>query len=237
MKSICFIGARGGSKGVPGKNIRLINGKPLIAHTIKKALDSNLFSHVIVSTEDQKIIDIAKKYGAEVPFVRPNKLSTDKASMEDVLSHGIKKLYSLGYNFNTFVLLDCTAPFIRKKDIKGAIKLLHTEKCDAVIGAYKQHMNPYFNMLEKKSDGFLKLVKTIKDRPASRQEAPIVYQFFGLYVYDVKKFMKKGKVIMSKMLPYEVPFETGLMIDTEIEFKIAEYLFNFMDENGNIKID
>jgi len=225
MKPICFIGARGGSKGVPKKNIRIIAGKPLIAHTIQKAIKSGIFSQVIVSTEDTKIATIAKKYGAEVPFRRPKNLATDIATMEDVLVHGLKKLLSLGYKFDIFVLLDVTAPFIRIKDIFGTIRLLRKKKCDAVFGVYQQHFNPYFNMMELNSKGFLKLVKSKGERPGSRQEAPIVYQFFGLYTFDTKKFLKRGKVIMAKILPYEVPIDTALMIDTELEFKMAKLMF------------
>ena len=89
LKSLCFIGARGGSKGVKNKNIRKLGDKPLIAHTIISAIESRLFENVVVSTEDPKIAKIAKKYGAEVPFIRPKKLSTDSANMIDVLTHGI----------------------------------------------------------------------------------------------------------------------------------------------------
>jgi len=225
MKPICFIGARGGSKGVPKKNIRILAGKPLIAHTIQKAIKSGIFSHVIVSTEDTKIAAIAKKYGAEVPFRRPKNLATDTATMEDVLVHGLKKLLSLGYKFDIFVLLDPTVPFMRTKDISGTIRLLRKKKCDAVFGVYQQHFNPYFNMMELNSNGFLRMVKSKGTRPGSRQEAPIVYQFFGLYTFDANKFLKRGKVIMAKILPYEVPPDTALMIDTELEFKMAKLMF------------
>ena len=94
MKPICFIGARGGSKGVPRKNIKNIAGKPLIAYSIQSAIKSNLFSHVIVSTEDPKIATVAKKFGAEVPFMRPRYLATDSIGFAPVLYHGIKKLFS-----------------------------------------------------------------------------------------------------------------------------------------------
>ena len=114
-KSICFIAARAGSKGVPGKNIRILNGKPLIAHSIEAALDSKIFSSVIVSTEDKKIARIAKEYGAEIPFIRPKKLSTDAVGGEEVLLHGIKKLFSLGYNFDIVQMRDCTYLIILAK--------------------------------------------------------------------------------------------------------------------------
>ena len=112
MKPICLIAARGGSKGVPKKNIRKLAGKPLIAYTIEKALDSNIFSSVVVSTENKEIARISKKFGAEVPFVRPKKLATDSASTDDVIIHAIKKLYSLGYKFEIMVSRDCTVPFL-----------------------------------------------------------------------------------------------------------------------------
>jgi CMP-N-acetylneuraminic acid synthetase len=225
LKSICFIGARGGSKGVRGKNIRRMGNMPLIAHTIKTSLESGIFKHVIVSTENNEIARIAKKYGAEVPFVRPKKLATDTAGMVDVMVHGINELKEQGYNFDILVNRDCTVPFMRNIDVKGAITLLNRKKCDAVYGVYKQHFNPYFNMMEMNSNGFLKLSKKMKERPKSRQDSPVVYQLNGLFVYDVEKLLKYKTAILPKSLPYEIPLESGLMIDTELEFKIAEMMF------------
>ncbi len=225
MKPICLICARGGSKGVPNKNIRILGKKPLIAHTIEKAISSKLFSHIIVSTEDKKIIQIAKKYGAETPFVRPKHLSGNSTPIGDVFSHAIKKLFSLGYEFDVFVNLDCTVPFIRKNDISNTIKLLNHKKVDAVYGVYRQHLNPYFNMMEINSKGFLTMSKKLSQRPKTRQESPKVFQLNGLFTYDAKKFLKSGNPIMKNALPYEIPLETGFMIDTETEFKIAELMF------------
>jgi len=224
MKPICFIGARGGSKGVLNKNIRIIAGKPLLAHTIEKAINSKLFSHVIVSTESKKILRIAKKYGAEIPFIRPKKLATNRASMEDALIHGIKKLQILGYKFDTVVLLDCTVPFLRVVDIKNAVSLLKKMNANVVCGVYKQHLNPYFNIVEITKQGHLELCKKLKYTPENRQDAPTVYQMNGLYVLNSEKFLKKGKSVMQKMIPYEIPIETGLMIDTEYEFNIAKLI-------------
>ncbi len=224
MKTICFIGARGGSKGVPRKNIRKFAGKPLIAHTIKSALDSNVFSDVIVSTEDKEIAKIARKYGASVPFMRPQILATDNVGMDKVIFHAIKKLRRLGYQFDILVNRDCTVPFIQIKDIKGSIELLKSSKCDAVYGVYQQHHNPYFNMMESNSKGFLRMSKSIGERVKSRQTAPIVYQLNGLFTINVEKLLKYGKLKMSKILPYEIPPETGFMIDSEFEFQVAELI-------------
>ena len=224
MKPICFIGARGGSKGLSRKNIRIIDGKPLLAHTIEKALESKYFSHTIVSTEDSEIVKISQKYGAEVPFIRPKKLATNNASMEDTLIHGIKKLYSLGYVFKIVVLLDCTVPFLRMDDIKKAVNVLKKKNADVVCAVYKQHLNPYFNIAEISKSGHLQLCKKLKKIPENRQVAPTVYQMNGLYFFDAKNFLKKGKSIMQKMIPCEIPIETGLMIDTEFEFNIAKLI-------------
>ena len=225
MKPICLICARGGSKGVPNKNTKLINKKPLIAYTIEKAIDSKIFSHVFVSTEDDKIAKISKKFGAEIPFIRPMKLAGDAVAIGDVFLHAVKKLRRLGYQFDIFVNLDCTVPFIDKKDILGSVNLLKKKKCDAVYGVYKQHLNPYFNMMELNAKGFLSLSKKLAKRPRSRQEAPIVYQLNGLFVYDTKKFLKSSNPIMPKALPFEIPMERGFMIDTETEFRLAELMF------------
>ena len=229
MKPICFIAARGGSKGVPCKNLRKIGGKPLIAHTIRKALKSNIFSHVIVSTEDEKIASIAKRNGAEVPFKRPLNLATDNATTIDVLLHAIKKLESFDYKFDIIINLDVTVPFLRIIDIKGALSLLKKKKCDGVFGVYKQHLNPYYNIVELNSRGFLKIVKSPKIRPRSRQSAPIVYQMNGLHVLQKKLFLKYKTWYMPKILPFEIPIETGLMIDTNFEFQIAKHMFKIFN--------
>ena len=223
MKPICIIPARGGSKGVPRKNIRLIAEKPLIHYTIKSALKSNIFSHVFVSTEDKKIASLSRKSGAEVPFLRPKSLADDKTPMDAVLVHFIEKLIKLDYNFDTFVWRDCTVPFIRNEDIIGSINLLKKKKANLVIGVYAQHLNPYYNVVENTPTNHLKLVKKIT-RPVSRQKAPKVYQMNGLHTYDVKKFLfpkRKIRTELNKALPYIIPLESGLMIDTEFEFQIA----------------
>ena len=223
-KPICFIAARGGSKGVTRKNIRLLAGKPLIAYAIESSIKSKIFSHVVVSTEDKEIARISQKFGAEVPFLRPKKLATDSAGMTEVVLHGLKKLHALGYDFDTFVNRDCTVPFLRNKDVAGSIRLLKRKNCNAVFGVYRQHLNPYFNIMELDSNGFLKIVKDEEKRPISRQTAPIVYQLNGLFTYNTEKFFGYRNDVLLNALPYEIPIETGFMIDTEFEFKLAEFI-------------
>jgi CMP-N-acetylneuraminic acid synthetase len=224
MKPICFIAARGGSKGVPRKNIRPLLKKPLIAHTIEKSLDSEIFSHVIVSTEDQEIAKISKQYGAEIPFMRPKYLAKDTTGMAEVMIHAISKLQSKGYKFDIFVNRDCTVPFIQNSDIASSIELLKKTKSDAIYGVYVQHFNPYFNMMEMNQNGYLEFSKKLKVKPTRRQDAPKVFQLNGFFTYDTKRFMKFKNQYPPKGLPLEILPETGIMIDTELEFKIVEMM-------------
>ncbi len=223
-KPICIIPARAGSKGVTNKNTRKICGKPLIYYSIKSALESKIFSHVIVSTEDKKTAAIAKKYGAEVPFKRPKSLAGDNTPLEPVLLHTIKKLNSLGIYFEIFVLRDCTVPFIDANDMKGAIKLLKKSDCNSICASVKAHPNPYFQMWELDRRGFLKISKTMNKTITRRQDAPIVYILDGLFVFWTKNFLKTRKTLTSRMLAYEIIKEHGHMIDFEFDFKVAELL-------------
>jgi len=224
LKPICIIAARGGSKGVPNKNIRKLGSIHLIGHTIKTALKTNLFSSVIVSTEDIKIAKISEQYGADVPFLRPKKLATDNASMTDVLVHAITKLYQLNYEFDTIVIRDCTVPFIDKKDIQGALRTYYLKSCNLVCAVYEQHHNPYFNMVEIKNGRYLEFSKKLKTHISRRQNAPIVYQLNGLFVLKVKNFLKTKKFYSRKTMAYVISPEHGFMIDTEFEFQIANMI-------------
>jgi CMP-N-acetylneuraminic acid synthetase len=225
MKPICFIAAREGSKGIPNKNIKIINGRPLISYAIESAINSKLFSHVIVSTDSKKIQNIAKKWGADVPFLRPKKLAGDSIGIIPVILHGIKTIKSLGYDFDIIVTRDCTVPFITSNEMKHSINVLKKKKCDGVFAVYKQHLNPYFNMLEANKKGFLKISKKTKKIIKSRQDSPIVYQLNGLFVFNVKSLVKHKKLLMPKILPYEISQKSGFMIDTKFEFEITKLLF------------
>ena len=173
----------------------------------------------------KELISSAKQNGADVPFLRPKNLATDNATTIAVILHAIKKLESMGYKFDVIVNLDVTVPFLRMKDVKGAINLLNRKKCDGVFGVYKQHLNPYYNIVEKNSKGFLKIVKPLKKKPKSRQSSPIVYQMNGLHVIQKESIVRTKTWYTSKILPYEIPIETGLMIDTNFEFQIAKNMF------------
>jgi len=226
LKSICFIPARGGSKGIRNKNLKLFGKKPLIVYTIQTALNSKLFDYVIVSTDDKKIANVSKKHGAIVPFLRPKNLSTDTATFDDVLIHGVKTLLKKGFEFEIIVARDCTVPFIDKNDMSGAIKLLKKSKCDSVFTVCESHPNPYFGMFELNSRGFLKPSKKFKRPIKRRQDAPKVYELNGLYAHKVENLLKTGKMFTTKMLPYEIDREHGFMIDYEYQFRMANALIS-----------
>lgn len=228
MKQICFIPARGGSKGIQRKNIRILGDKPLIAHTITSALNSQLFDHIIVSTDDQEIAKTAKQYGAEVPFIRPKELADDNTTTDQVLIHGISELKNLGYEFDIVALRDCTVPFIDENDMSNAIDLLKKSTCDAVFAAIRSHPNPYFGMMELNPGGYLEISKSHDKEITRRQDAPVVYIVDGLFVFYVDSFMKKQKLFSDKVLPYEISKEHGHMIDFEHDFVVGELLYNYM---------
>tara|TARA_Y100000310_G_scaffold344488_1_gene457520 strand:- start:2512 stop:3219 length:708 start_codon:yes stop_codon:yes gene_type:complete len=223
LKPICIIPAREGSKGVIGKNIRKLGDKPLIAYAIQSAINSNLFSHVIVTTDSVKIAEVAKNYNAEVPFMRPKELASDFTTMSDTLLHVIKGLKKK-YEFDTIVYRDCTCPFIDKDDIRGSLNLFYSSDCDAVYTGVIAHPNPYFGMGELGKDGYLVIPKSTSQEINRRQDAPIVYNLDGMVVLDSKEFEKSKKMFTCKSIQYEISKEHGHMIDSEFDFKIAELI-------------
>lgn len=223
-KIVCVIPARGGSKGLPGKNIRKLAGTPLIAHTIEQARQSRYIDRTIVSTEDSGIAGIARACGAEVPFVRPAYLAADNAATVDVLLHAISWFEEReGYDFDILVLLHATAPLRNADDIDNCIKMLLEKKADNVFSVTESHRNPYFNMIEIADDGKVSLSK--EGRFASRQSAPKVYDMNASVYAWWKDILKREKgVFLKNSHVYIMPKERSVDIDDEVDFRIAEFL-------------
>ncbi len=236
MKPICIIPARGGSKGVRGKNIRKLNGRPLISYAIEKAVKSKIFSEVIVSTENEKIANIAKKSGAKIPFLRPKYLATDNSDIGDTLYYTIKNLLEIGYDFDSVMLLDCTCPFVDLNDIQGSWKLFERSNCDSLYSGVLAHPNPYFGMVELNSKGFLFTPKKTKKILYRRQDAPKVYGLNAFVIFDSKKFMKTRKILTNKSKIYEISKHHGHMIDFEYDFLVAELLMKEFDRKNKTKL-
>lgn len=219
----CVIPARAGSKGLPGKNIKNLNGKPLIAYTIEQAKNSKYIDRVIVSTESLDIADISREYGAEVPFMRPKKLASDKSSIFNVLLHAIKWMEEKEkYSFDILVLLHATAPLRTIEDIDNSIKLLVDKNADNVFSVTEAHRNPYFNMVEVHG----KMVRRVKESNCvNRQSAPQVFDMnASIYVWWKDIFKKKKCTFLKRSQFYIMPKERSIDIDDCLDFKIAEML-------------
>jgi CMP-N,N'-diacetyllegionaminic acid synthase len=222
MTTICTICARGGSKGLPGKNKRILLGKPLIAYTINQAMHSELFDKIYVSTDSPEIAEIAKEYGAIVPFMRPAELANDEASKIAVIQHLVEFLEKDGIDIRNIVDLDPTSPLRDIDDICNAFNLIHD--ADVVITGYLSNKNPYFNMVEKKCDNFFKLSKESNNIFAGRQSAPPVYAMnASIYVWH-RDSLSRGIWDNQKIAFYEMPVERSVDIDTTLDWKLVELL-------------
>ncbi len=229
MNAICLICARGGSKGVPRKNIRPLGGIPLLAHSIRTAIASGSFAAVVVSTEDEAIAEVARAWGAEVPFMRPAALATDESGKVGAMLHAVESLLAEGRAFDIVVDKDPTVPFLDATDMKACLDLLLMhDTCDVVAGVTESHVNPYFHLVEVNDQGFLRVSKGPVDdmRPAyvRRQDCPPVYSLHGLIGLKVAPFLKRRQVYSPHTLPLICPPERSVMIDTELEFEFAQFL-------------
>ena len=224
MKAVAIICARGGSKGVPKKNIRPLCGKPLIVHTIDVAKKSQSINRVVVSTEDPEIAEIAKANGAEVPFLRPKELALDTTPKLLVIKHVVDYLESQeGYQPDIVVDLDPTSPLRTETDIEACIKMVRVEGADNVFSVTKAHRNPYFNMVEI-VDGRVRLVKPLPQPIVRRQDAPEVYDMnASIYAWKREALMDNDSLFLKRTKIYEMP-EWAIDIDSETDFEFVEFL-------------
>jgi len=221
---LCLIPARGGSKGLPGKNILRLKNKPLIAWTIDCAKKFKLFDAIVVSTQDSNIARIAKKYAAQVPFLRPAKLATDKSSMEGVIRHALDYFAKEGVKFDLLVLLQPTSPLRQVKDITQALNLLFSKKAKAIVSvAPVEHSIYWANILpaDNSMRNFLK--KEVINK--NRQELPVFYRINGAVYIAYTDFFKQNKSFFGKdTFAYIMPQARSIDIDTKDDFKYAEFL-------------
>jgi CMP-N,N'-diacetyllegionaminic acid synthase len=222
VSTIATICARGGSVGVPHKNIRLLAGKPLIVHTIEQARACRTIDAVYVSTDSPRIAEIARDAGAIVPGLRPAELATSAAPKVPVIRHLVGEVEKLGGKADVIVDLDPTSPLRDAADIDACIALLAGE-IDVVITAYESDKNPYFNMVERREDGSVGLVKPPSSEVAGRQLAPKVYAMnASIYVWrrnSLGKGLWGGRTALHVM-----PRERSIDIDSELDFRLVELL-------------
>jgi CMP-N-acetylneuraminic acid synthetase len=222
MSTIATICARGGSKGLPGKNIRPLLGRPLIVYTIEQATACRSVDAVYVSTDDQQIAQVAREAGAQVPFLRPAELATAEAPKVPVIEHLVRGVEGAGTRVERIVDLDPTSPLREVSDIEACLALLDPAT-DVVITGYEAEKNPYFNMVEFASDGRVQLVKPPKEEIRGRQAAPKVYAMnASIYVWhrhSLSKGLWNGRARLHVM-----PRERSIDIDSGIDFKLVELL-------------
>ena len=231
MYILGIIPARGGSKSIPKKNIRLLAGKPLIAHTIETAKKCKMLTKVIVSTDDNEIAEASKKYGGDIPFKRPEELAKDDTPMVPVLQHAVSYVEkNENVHVDIIVLLDPTSPFRRIEDIEACIKKLEDKNADSVVTVCDVEHNPYFVMVRLDDDRLTPLIETDKEI-TRRQDAPKVYRV-NAAVYAIKRdvLMNKGKVITDNTLAVIMPQELSAHVDHKVDFEFAEFLM----EKGNL---
>lgn len=228
MSTVAFIFARGGSKGLPGKNIKIFSGKPLIAWSIEQAKKLSSIDRVIVSTDCSEIARVAKEYGAEVPFLRPDNISEDDSPEWMAWRHALSFLLEKEGKMPDIMLsIPTTAPLRRVVDIENCLNLYKKGGVDVVITTTDAHRSPYFNMVKKSHDGNVELVIKPKDKLYRRQDAPLVYDMTTVaYVMDPEFIMHNESIFDGRIKAVNVPLETSIDIDNIYDFKMAEFFLD-----------
>jgi len=221
-KILAIIPARGGSKTIPRKNIKLLNGKPLIYYTIKESIKSKYLGRIIVSTEDKEISEISKKYGAEV-IERPEELAKDETPTIDVIFHVLQVIKAENFEPGLVVLLQPTSPLRNAQDIDNAIELFLKNDCESVVSVCEVEHSLYWSF--EIENRYLKPIFGGKYLNMRRQDLPKVYTPNGAIYVSTPEILRKYKSFYcSKTIPYIMPPERSVDIDNEIDFMLAELL-------------
>ena len=224
MKTLYLITARGGSKGIPGKNIRPFLGKPLICHAIDNARDAGADdADILVSTDSDEIRKVAEDYGLKVPFMRPAHLATDTASSYDVIVDCLHRLTVEGRNYDRLVLLQPTSPLRTADDIRHAEALWRPD-IDMVVSVCPAKTNPYCGAFETDTEGLLHISKG-DGRYTRRQDAPEVWEYNGaVYVMTVASLLRGPMSGFRRIVPSVMPSERSVDLDTPLDWEIAEHI-------------
>lgn len=222
MKPLVVIPARGGSKGIPRKNIKKLAGKPLIHYTIEAARQVFDEEVICVSTDDKEIKEVAEETGLIVPFFRPAELASDTAGTRDVLLHAIDYYEEKGYYPDTVILLQPTSPFRTGEHIKEALKLYHSA-LDQIVSVKETGSNPYYVLFEENEEGYLE--KSKKGNYKRRQDCPKVWELNGaIYIINVKSIKKEEMSGIGRIKKYVMDEKSSIDIDTQLDWTIAEAL-------------
>lgn len=231
MNVLVTICARGGSKGLPGKNIKPLLGKPLILHSVDLAQSWGRKTNLWVSTDSAEIADVVRHHGIEVPILRPPELAEDSTPKMPVLTHALKSAEA-HYNkkFDVIVDLDPTSPVRRLEDLENGWKQFSNSDCSICFSVVKARKNPYFNMVERDAEGKVKLVRPDLGGTARRQAAPQVYDMnASIYIYK-REFLINAPTLLweGKTEFFEMPVESGFDIDEYRDFIVTESIMKSM---------
>lgn len=226
MENICLIFARKNSKRLPGKNIMKLAGKPLIGWTIEQALSVSKIHRVIVSTDCENIAQIAKTFGAQVPFLRPKELASDKSPEWLSWQHALKMIINdTNCTPKMMISLPVTSPLRDVIDIENCINIFEKKNADIVISVTDAQRNPYFNMVQEGTDGSVSPVIRIDKKISRYQDAPKIFDMTTVaYVAKPEYVLKENEIFSGKTFYNHVPIERSIDIDTLFDFKIAEFL-------------
>ncbi|MBO6196399.1 MAG: pseudaminic acid cytidylyltransferase [Butyrivibrio sp.] len=228
MKTLAMITARGGSKRIPRKNIKEFNGKPIIAYSIEAALSSGVFDEVMVSTDDEEIAEIAKKYGAKVPFFRSEKTANDFATTVDVIEEVLNTYKERGEEFDIFCCIYPTAPFITAKRLKDAVEELSKSDADSLIPVVRFSYPPQRAM--EVHDGKLVFRQPENLSKRSQDLEPHFHDAGQFYVVRSESFFKNRGIMVGDILPMELSELEVQDIDNEVDWKLAELKYNLLNE-------
>ena len=224
MKILHLITARGGSKGLPGKNIKELGGKPLFMYSVEFA-QRNMKDgdELCISTDDEELIALAGEFNVPIPFKRPAKLASDTATSSDVIHHALEFYTGQGKNFDAVLLLQPTSPLRADLDYENVVNLFSLD-LDMVVSVKESKDSPYFNLFEERAGGFLK--KSKDSEFERRQDCPPVYAYNGsMYLFNVKSFEKHQLRGLSKIKKVVMPAERSVDIDTMADWTMAQYYF------------
>lgn len=227
MKRLAVICVRGGSKGVKGKNLRPLAGKPLLAHTILQARESAIFDAVAVSSDSREILDVACRWGADHAIARPAELATDSAPKLPAIRHcAAAAEKAAAATFDVIVDLDATAPLRTPDDIRGAVKLLEESGAANVVSGTPARRSPYFNLVERDERGRVRLSKPPPRPLARRQDSPACFDLnASVYAWTRKAlFSETDSALGDDTLLYVMPEDRSIDIDTETDFRFVEFL-------------
>jgi len=223
VKKLFLIPARGGSKGLPRKNILPLAGRPMIHYTLdaaKGAMEEG--DELCASSDDAEIIQVVEEYGVKVPFVRPAALASDTAGSEEVIQHALDWYKALGKTFDVVVLLQVTSPLRNTQHVKDALALWDNN-VDMVVSVKETDANPYYVLFEEDDQGFLK--KSKEGNFIRRQDCPKVYEYNGaIYVISIQSFQQVQLSSFEKIRKYEMTKRESIDVDDEIDFQLAELL-------------